>query len=280
MNASDNSSYFYNIITLALAVLTLIPTIIALLSLFLFKKKKSKEDMMYLQKLSIKILLYVSYSIIFIFNLIAEEYEDKGLINIVSQIQMLIFSICLISLWFIDLKINYEKYMKYYDPTFVISDFINRRAKNVSYEIFYATFTVFISIISYNYFNYDYLLGKSTDSINDLITQKYFISCLILVYPIILILTIVSFVLKIKQLKIMTSIAQDYKYNSLIKKDIKLKKKVELSETIFIIFNFLYSISSILLSYLIYNFMLDNKNNDFENEYNYQLKILSLFSSS
>lgn len=341
MNSRDiESSYFYNTATIGLGVLTLIPIVIAFLSYALFKKKKSKEDIMHLQKLSIKIFLYFSFFIIFTSYLISTENSPQEEIseNTLSDIVMFLIAICLIALGFIDLKINYEKYMKFYDPTFVINDFITQRAKNVSYEVFYAIFAVIATVISYNYINFDYLLNPisavklslpikntmkflsnnlnlttnnfnenkisslnlfknatdninktmhdpyvlnslefSTESVNGIITQKYLISSLLLVYPILLTLNIGSFVLKIKQLKMMTSIAQDYKYNSLIEKDIKLKKKVEIIETIFIIFNFLYIISSIILIYSIYNKKANNIHEDIEYEYSFQLKCLSLY---
>lgn len=329
------SSYFYNIATFALGISILIPNILAILSLSLFKKKKSKEDVMHLQKLSLKIVLCFTYFIAFIYYLL-EDKEGKIQDNdIVSKIQMFVFSLCLLSLGLIDLKINYEKYMKFYDPTFVINDFITQRAKNISYEIFYATFAVLISVISYNYFNFDYLFQDDSDSklhfpvkahnyqfnynpiytdynekiistekflnienpinksindsmfmkpvfnpantINGIISKKYLFSCLLFAYPILLILNIGSFVYKIKHLKMMTTISQDYKYNSLIVKDIKLKKKVELSETIFIIFNFLYSMSSLFLAYFIYNLKMNKPDTDIEYEYTDQLKILSLY---
>jgi len=352
-----DATFLYKIFLLILGLITFIPMILALLSFALFKKKKSKEDFLYMQKSTMQTILLFSFLIIFILSRVSATEINEHLVKVHVKVQEFIFAICILSIGFIDLRINYEKYMKYYDPTFVINDFISQRVNNITYELFYIGISLICSFISFNYLNIDgqievdpiisseinlknlilkknpLILNKSVifnsyfenvkNNYNDLnlnffysqfenytisnsnfslffpntinnflqnktfnqsielfeniVTQNYLISSLVLVYPILIILIIGCLVLKLKKLKIMKSISQDYKYNCFIEKEIKIKLKVEQFEIVFIILKFFCNLIIIFLIYFIYEFRLKNQVSEFENKFSYYLETLSIF---
>jgi len=355
----------YNFTSILLGSLTIIPIILALLSFVLYKKMNSKEDFMHLQKLITKLVLYFFFFTIFLSVCIFKEEINVAL----KEIHALIFAICLLNLGFIDLKINYEKYMKFYDPTFVINGFISKSSKSYIYEGFYFSFSIIFAFLYYKYINFERFLELNDNIIptifypdnyninnihegvrpkhsivknyfsnedialttsnqknikldklfymnnfnislendkkiildfgnntninsnntkqnikklifknNDvMITERYVISSLVFIYPILLILTIISIFYKIKKLKIMSSIENDYKYCVLIEKEIKAKKKVEFLETFFIIFNLLFFLSSSVLIFFIYRSKIYNPEVEINSEYGFYLNIISLY---
>ena len=243
----ENNDVLYFIISEILVMISTIPSIIVLISYISCKIKKSKEDIMNIQKLYFKIFLFIFY-LFMVF--IIRVNEDEILIEYFSWIQSFIFNLCLLSISLIDLKINFIKFMKYYDPSYLIKDFISEKSKNYSYEIFYISFSfVFIGLSLY--FNKDVMFEVD---IKDSTKSRYLLSTFFIVYPICIIIVILTSIFKIKKLLLINSISKNFSFDSQVEKEIKSKYNIELFEVIFICLNFLYYICSLVQIFFIFNY--------------------------
>ena len=171
-------NFMYNIITFLFIAISLFPIVIVILSYFKFKSRKSREDFLIMRKMIIKLISYLSFLLIFILY-VTLEIKNESDFNI---IQVSIFSISLLYINFSDLKINYEKYMNYYDPTFSLSDIITKRAKNFFYEFAILVISILITLISYFYLD-NKIEKNSVNILYSNVGNKYLISCNFLICP-------------------------------------------------------------------------------------------------
>lgn len=326
----EQTNTIYNILVLSLAFLAIIPNTISMLSLNLFKLRKSKEDCMNIEKLCFNILLYLSFFVICLIRIISgEDYITSTF----TTIQVYVMSICLLGIGFINAKIYYEKFMKFYDSKFLVYDFISQRSKNYAYEISYGLTALILTFISFKFLNIEDLIHSNSvtsldmnrtnsgfnstldflghsdiinvinnnfsnyqgavynyswkalfqknltvhNNVDDILSQKYLISSLLVVYPLLIILSIVSFIFKIKQLKLFKSLVQDFAYDNQLIDDITQKGMIELFDIIFIVLNFLYYAFSVCMMVIIFVQKQKYPAYDIDQELDIYLKTISVY---
>lgn len=253
-NFSDNNEpndLIYKVLSFILIFMSLFPSIIIFLSFKNFKKRKTNEDNLIKSKMPIKLLSLLSFLVILI---LTETIEDKtnSLLKTLTQIQIGIFSVSILFLNFSDLKINYERYMNYYDPTFSISDIISKRSDSNFFQ--YLTFIISLGIylLSNFFFDKKFLNEKDLSLYQNLLGKRFLISCNYLIAPFCALLLLHSLYFKVKNIFAMKNFTKSFNKDEKINNDISQRIKMEILNLLVIVFNFLYTSLSIYFEFIFY----------------------------
>jgi hypothetical protein len=156
----------YTFINFILCLLIFIPVIIILITLRGKKPYKVKQDILFIEKLILQILILTFYLLLFIYELLEDQEdeeekkddnENSDIVRIFFKTKIICFNVYIVLLFMNNFFLCLEDYFTYTNPIYYFNSLFHKRKNNILYEFISISLAAVLSLL---YLNIDLYINK------------------------------------------------------------------------------------------------------------------------